>query len=82
MEREHQKEKQKLLKDKDAGASAHSQFPFHTLTLSVSKKPTYEGQPDKGQDGEPGTGVTKGAPSLESETDGMGLNISERTISD
>lgn len=44
MEREHQKEKQKLLKDKDAGASAvHSRHSYSHAVFQCSEKPTYEG---------------------------------------
>jgi hypothetical protein len=43
MEREHQKEKQKLLKDKDAGTSAHSPVSLSHIDAQRSEKPTYEG---------------------------------------
>ena len=44
MEREHQKEKQKLLKDKDAGALAvHSRHSYSHAVFQCSEKPTYEG---------------------------------------
>lgn len=43
MEREHQKEKQKLLKDKDAGASMHSPSSTSRLDTHHSEKSTHEG---------------------------------------
>jgi hypothetical protein len=44
MEREHQKEKQKLLKDKDAGASSvHSPHLHSHVGFQCSEKPTDEG---------------------------------------
>jgi hypothetical protein len=43
MEREHQKEKQKLLKDKDAGAPMHPPSPISRLDTHHSKKSTHEG---------------------------------------
>ena len=44
MEREHQKEKQKLLKDKDAGASfVHSSQSYSHAVFQCSEKSTYEG---------------------------------------
>ncbi|KAI9511877.1 hypothetical protein F5148DRAFT_178614 [Russula earlei] len=47
MEREHQKEKQKLLKDKDAGAFMHIFLPLPHFDTRCSEKPTYKGQSDK-----------------------------------
>jgi hypothetical protein len=43
MEREHQKEKQKLLKDKDAGTSMNTPVSFSHIDAQCSEKPTYEG---------------------------------------
>jgi hypothetical protein len=44
MEREHQKEKQKLLKDKDAGRSSmHTPIHNSHAGFRCSEKPTYEG---------------------------------------
>ena len=62
MEREHQKEKQKLLKDKDAGAFMHPFHPHSHFDTHCSEKPTNEGKSDKDKDGESGTGITEGAP--------------------
>jgi len=61
MEGKHQKEKQKLLKDKDAGAIIHSPPSHSHIDPWRSEKPTYKGESDKDKDGEPGSGVTKGA---------------------
>ena len=60
MEREHQKEKQKLLKDKDAGAFMPAFHPHSHLDTYCSEEPTNEGESDKDKDGEPGTGITEG----------------------
>ena len=43
MERGHQKEKQKLLKDKDAGTSMNIPVSFSHIDAQCSEKPTYEG---------------------------------------
>jgi hypothetical protein len=52
MEREHSKEKQKLVKDKDAGE--HLPWPHvDTLLKSItSKGPVNQGESNQGQDGE------------------------------
>jgi hypothetical protein len=77
MEREHQKEKQKLLKDKDAGALMHlTRFHSH-LDVHQSEKSTHEGQSNKDQDGEPCTGVTKGAPCYTHEINDMNRGFAQ-----
>ena len=43
MEREHQKEKQKLVKDKDAGAFMRPPSRLERLDIHPSEKPTHEG---------------------------------------
>jgi hypothetical protein len=43
MEREHQKEKQKLVKDKDAGAFMRLPHPYLHLDTHHSEKPTHQG---------------------------------------
>jgi hypothetical protein len=43
MEREHQKEKQKLLKDKDAGTFMSLFCPHSHADTSLSQKPTHKG---------------------------------------
>lgn len=53
MEREHSKEKQKLVKDKDAGEH-RSPWPHTDMLLRrlISQGPAHKGEPDQGQDGE------------------------------
>jgi hypothetical protein len=65
VERDHAKEKQKLLKDKDAGLSTILlHIPkIHSSSWRInqnSKEPIIQSQPDKDKDGEPRSGTTEG----------------------
>ena len=59
MERDHAKEKQKLVKDKDAGTFHVSQatLAMRNLTHFVmsSQRATHQGEPDENQNGESGS---------------------------
>jgi len=61
VERDHAKEKQKLMKDKDAGPSIFFfSSPTNYLKFSKSKEPINQSEPDKDKDGEPRPGIAKG----------------------
>ena len=63
MERDHAKEKQKLVKDKDAGERYLTGSRIGILTCmrpDCSQRSVNKGEPDKDEDGESGTGTAEG----------------------